>query len=220
MPGNLRRWSTTIGIALAVAGLVAGAGYGLQRGVLRAPTAGERAAADIDGWIAQYRYVTSEIHLAGKPVVHGECLEEWVRRTRGRPAGRGARVAFSTGERLVVGDRRISRVRSAASSLGLAPVAEVELAGCGRALTNHIYGRLVGSRRISAAPAVFRGEHVLRVHVRTKRGRFDLFVRRTHRRYEPAGIRVTTPQGNGWSVLRPVLLTPARKRVFNARFDG
>jgi hypothetical protein len=220
MPTGSRRWATTLAVAFAVAAVVVGAGYGLQRSVLRAPGPGEIAAAEIDGWIAQYHFVRSEIHVPGRPVVRGECLEGWQPAVNGRPAGRGARVLLSNGERLVLGDRRIARIRAARVPLGLLPVAELELAGCGRALTNHIYGRLVGVHRARAVPDTFRGAHVLRVHVRTHRSRFDLLVTRRDRRYVPVGIRVSTRTGSGWSALRPVLLTPERKRAFLARFDG
>src|SRR5437868_4817623 len=157
MRAGPRRWATTLAVAFAVAAVVVGAGYGLERGVLRSPPDGELIAADIQGNVAQFRYVTSEVHVSGAPTVRGECLEGWEPGTKGRPAGRGARVAFSDGERLIVGDRRIARIQPSRRPSGLAPVVEIQLAGCGRLLTNHISAHLVGGRRVHAVPSTFRG---------------------------------------------------------------
>lgn len=218
MRASLRRWATTLAVALLVAAAVVGVGYGLERVVLRAPLRGELVASRIEGILLRYRYVTSEVHVPGVRDVRAECLEGWEPGARGRPAGRGARVAFSDGERLVVGDRRIARIRPARSRTVLPPVAEVELAGCARLLTNHIYAHLVGGHRTHAVPTTFRGDPVLSLHVRTDRTRFDLLVR--PRTYVPLGIRVEANGITGWSVLRPTPLTPRLKHAFLERFDG
>lgn len=218
MRASLRRWGTTLAVALCVAAVVVGAGYGLERAVLRTPLRGERVAARIEGILLRYRYVTSEVHVPGVRDVRAECLEGWEPGTRGRPAGRGARVAFSDGERLIVGDRRIARIRPSRSRTVLPPVAEVELAGCARILTNHIYAHLVGGRRTHAVPTTFRGEPALSLHVRTDRTRFDLLVH--PRTYAPLGIRVEANGITAWSALRQIPLTPSLKRAFLARFDA
>lgn len=218
MRASPRRWATTLAVALAVAAGVAGAGYGLERAVLRPPLHGELVAARIEGILLRYRYVRSEVHVPGVPAVRAECLEGWEPGTDRRPAGRGARVLFADGERLILGDRRIARIAPAQHPSRLPPVAEVELAGCTRALTNHVYGHLVGGRRIHAVPASFLGARVLALHVRTPRSRFTLLV--DPRTYVPVGIRVRARRVTSWSALRPVPLTPALKRTFLARFDG
>jgi hypothetical protein len=219
MRAGRRRSVTTLAVAVVVAAVVVGAGYGLERSVLRAPTRGELVAAEVQGNVAQYRYITSEVHISGSPTVRGECLEGWQHRARGRPAGRGARVAFSDGERLIVGDRRILRLEPSKHPSRLAPVAEIELAGCGRLLTNHISAHLVGGHRVYAVPATFRGMPVMKLHVRTLRTRFDLYAGRGYKKWIPVAIRVTTSRGDGWSLLKPVMLTPERKRAFVARFN-
>ena len=218
MAARLRRWATTLAVALAVAATVVGAGYGLQRAVLRPPLRSEMIAAQIEGILLRYRYVTSEIHVAGVPPVRAQCLEGWEQGEDGRPAGRGGKVAFADGERLVVGDRRIARTAPSRHPSGLPPVAEIELAGCPRALTTHIYGRLVGGKRVHAISTWFRGERVLALRVHTRRSRFALLVH--PRTYVPVGMLVRSRGVTGWSVLRPVPLTPALKHGFLERFDG
>jgi hypothetical protein len=208
----------TLAVAVAVSAAVAGASWAAQRAILRSPTDAELVAARIEGALLRYRYVRSEIHVDGEPVRRAECLEGWERRTPHRPAGRGARVAFADGERLIMGDRRIIRIARAAHPTGLPPVAEVQLAGCARALTNHIYSHLVSTRRIHARVARFRGRAALSLRVRTPRTRFTLYVDRVT--LEPVGLKVRSRGIEAWSAVQPVKLTPQRKRAFLARFDG
>lgn len=210
----------TLAVALVVAAVVVGAGWAAQRVVLRPPSAAELAAARIEGALLRYRYIESEIHVAGEPVRRAECLEGWEPRRPGRPAGRGARVAFADGERLILGDRRVIRVERAAQPTRLPPVAEVQLAGCPRALTNHIYAHLVSIRRIHAKTTSFRGRPALSLRVRSKRTLFTLFVDRET--LEPIGLRLRVRSRGieAWSLVRPVRLTPPLKRAFLRRFDG
>lgn len=208
----------TVAVAFAVSAAVVGAGWAAQRGILRSPTEAELAAARIEGALLRYRYVRSEIHVDDEPVRRAECLEGWEPRRPGRPAGRGARVAFADGERLIMGDRRIIRVARAAHPTRLPPVAEVQLAGCPRALTNHIYSHLVSIRRIHARETSFHGRPALSLRVRTYRTRFTLFVDPVT--LEPFSLRLRSRGVFAWSEVRPVKLTPAVKQAFLARFDG
>lgn len=206
-------------VALLVAAAVVGAGYGGQRLLLRPPTQGELTAARVAGALLRYRYVRSIIRIAGEPVRRAECLEGWEPKRSGRPGGRGARVLFSDGERLLLGDRRVLRLTPSRRPARMSPIAEVELAGCARSLTNHIYARLVANRRTHAVPADFQGHDALSLHVRTKRDQFDVFV--DPHSLAPLGLRVETAHAVGWSVVEPVRpLTPALKQDFLRRFDG
>jgi hypothetical protein len=208
----------TVLSSLLVAGAVCACGYGLQRVALRAPTHGERVTAQAVGVLLRYRHVVSEIRIAGQPPLRAECLQGWLPRRRGHPAGRGARVVFSDGESLLLGDRRVLRVAEGTRAVHLAPVAAVELAGCPRPLTDRLSARLVGGRRVAAVEATFGGRAAFRMHVRTLRSRFDVFVDR--RTLQPLGVRVEAKGQVGWSRLRPVPLTPAVKRSFLERFGG
>lgn len=206
-------------IALVVAAAVLGAGYGLQRALLRPPTRGELLAARIDLGLLRYRLVRSTIHVAGEPRRHAECMEGWHRVPGHRAYTRGAMVLFSDGERLAVTRRGITRLTAAPSPGRMPPVAEVQLAGCARALIGHIYAHLLSNRRTHAVPADFMGHPALSLHVRTKRDRFDVFVDPVT--LIPLGLRVETAHAVGWSVIDPVRpLTPAVKRDFLRRFDG
>lgn len=208
----------TVTIALLVVGVVAAAGYGLQRALLRSPPQGELVAADIEGMLLQHRYITSVVHIPGVPTRRAECLEGWQPGRNGRPAGRGARIIFSDGERLILGARHIARITPPSHPTRLRPIVEVQLAGCGRSLTNFIYNRLLGSRRSKAEPGRFRGRPALFIHVRTRRDRFDLYV--DPETLSPLGIKVETERLTAWSTLEPVRLTPELKQDFERRFDG
>jgi hypothetical protein len=208
----------TVISSLLVAGVVCALGYGLQRVALRAPTRGELLTARAAGVLLRYRHVVSEIRIAGQPPLRAECLQGWLPSRKGRPAGRGARVVFSDGESLLLGDRRVVRLAAGTRRVHLAPVAAVELAGCPRPLTDRISARLVGGRRVTAVDATFDGRAALRMHVRTLRSRFDVFVDR--RTLQPLGVRVEARGQIGWSRVHPVPLTPAGKRSFLERFGG
>jgi hypothetical protein len=205
-------------VALLVAGAVCGSGYGLQRVALRAPTQGELLTARAVGVLLRYRYVESDIRVAGRPPLHAQCLQGWLPGHKSRPAGRGARVILSDGERLLLGDRRILRLTRGSTRTPVRPVVAIELAGCPRPLTNHLSQRLIGGTRASAVPVTFAGRPALRMHVRTLRTRFDMFVDR--RTLEPLGVRVEAYGVIGWSAVRPTPLTPAVKRAFLRSFDG
>jgi hypothetical protein len=216
-----RRWASvaqTVAIALLVTAFVVGAAYGAQRAVLRTPKKGELRAARLEGALLRYRYMTSVVHVAGEPVRHAECLEGWEPGANGRPAGRGARVIFSDGERLILGDRRVARIEGAANPTRLPPIAEVQLAGCPRSLTNHVYGRLVGRPRTQALPTHFAGHEALQMHVPGRRSTFDLYV--DAHTLQPLGLQVKSRGVTGWSVVRPQKLTTALKHAFLERFDG
>jgi hypothetical protein len=206
-----------VGIAVLITLVVLGAGYGLQRATLRSPTQGELVAAQIEQTLLWYRYVESEVHVPGEPVRRGQCLESWLPRRKGKPKGRGARIAFSDGERLLLGDRRILRIRDGSAG-PLAPIAAVQLAGCGRALTQYIYAHLVDGRRASAVRTTFLGRPADSLHVGARRTRFTLFVDpETH---TPVGLRVRADGVTSWSRVRQIRLTPARKQAFLRRFNG
>jgi hypothetical protein len=205
-------------ISLLVAGAVCASGYGLQRVALRAPTRGELLTARAVGVLLRYRHVVSEIRIAGQPPLRAECLQGWLPSRKGHPAGRGARVLFSDGESLLLGDRRVLRVARGTRPVHLSPVAAIELAGCPRPLTDRLAARLIDGRRVEAVNATFDGRPALRMHVRTVRTRFDVFVDR--KTLEPLGVRVEAKGEVGWSRVHPVPLTPAVKRAFLERFGG
>src|SRR5437868_2663956 len=129
-------------VCLVVAGVVLGAGYGLQRVALRAPTRGELLTARAVGVLLRYRYIESDIRVAGQPTLHARCMQGWLPGRDGRPAGRGARLILSDGERLLAGDRRVVRLARGSTRTPIRPIAEVELAGCPRPLTDHLASRL------------------------------------------------------------------------------
>ncbi len=210
----------TFAVALAVSGFVVGAAYGVQRALLRPPTHGELVAARIEAVLLRYHYVQSTVHVDGEPTRTAECLEGWEPGTNGRPAGRGARVLFSDGERVILGDRRVLTLTygTGASKLSYQPIALVQLAGCARSLTNRVYGHLVGTHRAHAAPTLFHGRHALYVHIRTSRDIFDLIV--DPHTLVPIGMRLGIDGIEAWSIWQPVKITPARKDSFLRRFSG
>jgi hypothetical protein len=204
-------------IFLLLAGIVCAGGYALQRVGLRSPTQGERIAGRAVGVMLRYRYVESTIRLAGRPPLTSRCLQGWLPKRKGRPAGRGAWVVFSDGTHLLSGDRQIKRLREGTQAR-IRPVLAIELAGCPRPLTDHLYKKLVGGRRAQAVPTTFNGRAAYRVHVRTPSSRFDIFVDRTT--LQQVGMRVEAPGVIGWSATRARRLTPAMKRAFLERFNG
>jgi hypothetical protein len=212
------RAAEAVVIALAIAGTAVGAGYGLQRAALREPPRSERLAARIEGRLLQFRYVRSTIHIPGEPPRRAECLEGWLPRKDGRPAGRGAKILFADGEKLLLGDRKAVRLAPAPRPVLIPPIAEVQLAGCGRALTNHIYGRLVGIRRIAARKATFLGKPARSLGVHTRRTRFWLYA--DLKTLFPVGLRVEARGTTAWSRVRQVKLTPELRQDFNRKFDG
>jgi hypothetical protein len=205
-------------VCLLVALVVLGAGYGVQRVALRAPTAGEKLTARSVGVLLRYRYVESEFRVAGQPPLTARCLQGWMPGRSGRPSGRGARLVLSDGERLLSGDRRIVRLSRGTTKTPLSPVAELQLAGCPRPLSDHLSARLIGGKRAQAVPATFDGKPALRMHVRTLRTRFDLYVDR--HTLLPLGVRVSANGVTGVSRVRPLTLTPSAKRNFLERFNG
>lgn len=210
----------TLAVALGVSALVVGVSYGLQRAVLRPPAHGELVAARIEAILLRYHYVRSTVHVDGEPARTAECLEGWEPGSNGRPAGRGARVLFSDGERVILGDRRVLTLTQgrAHSQLSIQPIAEVQLAGCARSLTNRVYGHLVSSHRAHAAPTLFHGRHALYVHIRTSRDVFDLVV--DPHTLVPIGMRLGIDGIEAWSTFEPVRITPARRQSFLRRFGG
>jgi hypothetical protein len=218
--GPRRRGSAALTILTAtlVAATVCGLGYAAQRLLLRTPTRAELVAAHAVGVAVAYRYVESEIHIPGRPVVHAACLEGWEPEVNGRPGGRGAQIVFSDGERLVLGDRRIARITKGPITSKLPPFAAVELAGCPRSLTNRIAMKLVDGSRSRAVPVAFAGVRALGIRMRTKRAVLNVYVNRDT--LVPLGVRVETAGIVAWSRVHPVLMTPARQRAFRAKFNG
>src|SRR5437879_6073677 len=132
LPGSRRRPVAAVCTAvlcLLVAGTVLGGGYGLLRVSLRTPTDGERVAARAVGVRLRYRYVESDIRVAGRPRLTSRCLQGWLPQKGDHPAGRGARVVFSDGAHLLAGDRQIALVRNGTTKLPVRPYILVQLAG-------------------------------------------------------------------------------------------
>jgi hypothetical protein len=208
----------TLGIAALVAGVIAGAGWGIQRAGLRAPTQGERIAARAVGVMLRFRYVESEVRIVGGGTRSAQCLQGWQPRGKGRPGGRGARVLYEDGERLLLGDRRVRRLSPGKEPARLRPLAEVALAGCPRPISDRLSAKLVDGTRPAAVPVSWEGRRAYRVHVRFLRSRFDLYVDPST--LVPLGVRVEERGVVAWSRVRPVPLTPERKRAFLGRFNG
>lgn len=208
----------TVAIALLVAAAVCGAGFALQRLALVQPARGHLIAAKSVGVLIRYRYITSEIRVAGEPVRRAECLQGWQASRSGRPRGRGARVIFSDGERLILGDRKVVRLERAARPTHMPPIAEVELAGCTRPITKYLYNGLVDGRRPRADAATFDGAPALHMRLRSLRTHMDVYVHPHSLR--PLGMRVKSGGVVGWSRVKVVPLTPAGKRHFLRRFGG
>ena len=208
----------TLAVALAVSAVVVGASYGVQRGLLRTPSRGELVAARIEAVLLRYHYVRSTVHVDGEPTRTAECLEGWEPGSNGRPAGRGARVLFSDGERVILGDRRVLTLTygSGASKLSDQPIALVQLAGCARSLTNRVYGHLVSAHRARAAKTLFRGRPALYVHIRTSRDVFDVLV--DPKTLVPIGMRLGIDGIEAWSTWQPTPITTALKASFLRRF--
>ncbi len=217
--GRMAAVAETVGIAIFVAAVVVGVAYGAQRVVLRSPAHGELLAAKIEGALIRYRYMKSVVHVAGEPARTAECLEGWEPGRNGRPSGRGARILFSDGERLILGARRVMRIAPGKHPSRLPPTTEVKLAGCARSLTNHIYTRLVTQRKpMQAKPATFAGHPAFALHVKTRRDRFVLYV--DAKTLAPRGLSAAARHAAGWSTITTARLTPQIQRDFRARFDG
>jgi hypothetical protein len=217
--GRMAAAAQTVGIAVLVAAVVVGVAYGAQRVVLRSPAHGELLAARIEGALIRYRYVKSVVHVTGEPARTAECLEGWEPGRNGRPSGRGARILFSDGERLILGARRVMRIAPGARPSRLPPTTEVKLAGCARSLTNHIYTRLVTQGKpMRAAPATFAGRPAYKLRVKTRRDRFVLYV--DAKTLAPRGLSAKARHAGGWSTITTVRLTTRLQRDFRKRFDG
>lgn len=211
---------TTVAIAILVALAMAGAGYGAQRLLLRTPPHGELVAAHAVGELPRFRYSRAVVTIAGGTTRRAECLEGWevIPGRKHRVVGRGAEVIFSDGERLRVGAHRVIVVRPGRDRSLLPPVAELELAGCGHVLANYINGRLTGLHRIYAVATTLHGRRAYRLHVRTTRTRFDVYVDRETLR--AVGVHLETRYATAWSRVEQVRLTPALKQSFLRRFVG
>jgi hypothetical protein len=208
----------TLGIAALVAGVVAGAGWGIQRAGLRAPTHGERIAAKAVGVMLRFRYIESEVRVVGGDTRRARCLQGWEPRGKGRPGGRGARVLYEDGESLLLGDRRVRRLNPGKEPARLRPLAEVELAGCPRPMSDRLSAKLVDGTRPAAVESSWEGRRAYRVHVRFGLTRFDLYIDRST--LVPLGVRVEERRVIGWSRLHPIPLTPERKQAFLEAFNG
>lgn len=222
MPDRLRRRPAaavgTVSIALAVALGVAAAGYGAQRLLLRTPPRAELVAAHAVAELPRFRYSRSVVHIAGARPRRAECLEGWetIRHNGRQLIGHGAQVLFSDGERLRVGLHRIVVVTPGRDRSLLPPIAELELAGCGRILANHVYANLVGGRRTYAVRELLGRRDVYRIHVRTRRMHVDMFV--DAKTLRVVAIHLETRYATAFSHVRQVRLTPALKQSFARRF--
>jgi hypothetical protein len=217
--GRTAALAQTVAIAMLVAGAVIAVAYGAQRVVLRSPAEGELLAAKVEGALLRYRYVKSVVHIEGEPTRTAECLEGWEPGRNGRPSGRGARILFSDGERLILGARRVMRIKPGDRPSRLPPTTEVKLAGCTRSLTNHIYTRLVTQGRpMRAERTTFSGRAAYVLRVKTRRDRFTLYV--DAETLGPRGLSAETRHAEGFSEIYPMRLTPAIQRDFRKRFDG
>lgn len=208
----------TVAVAILVAGTVVGVAYGAQRLVLRSPAQGEKLAARVEGALLRYRYVKTVVHIDGEPARTAECMEGWEPGTKGRPSGRGARVLFSDGERLILGARRVMRITPGDLPSRLPPTTEVKLAGCTRALTNHIYARLISPHRMQAKQTILFGRPAYVLSAKTKRDRFTLYV--DAETLGPRAMRVEARHATGYSEIYPMRLTPKLQRDFRERFNG
>ena len=156
--------------------------------------------------------------MAGEPVRRAECLQGWRPNRNGHPTGRGASVLFSDGERLVFGNSNVVRLKPSSRPIRLPPIAEVELAGCTRPISNRLYAKLIDGTRPRAEATTFEGAAALHMHILTLRTRMDVYVDPNTLR--PLGMRVEANGVVGWSRLRAVTLTTAIQQRFLRRFSG
>lgn len=212
--------ATTATVAFGVALLVTAAAYGAQRLVLRTPPHSELVAARAVGELPRFRYSRSTVRIDGAQPRSAECLEGWevIPGRRRRVVGRGAEVIFSDGERLRVGAHRVIVEHPGSQKSLLPPVAELELAGCGRVLANYINDRLVGVHRVYATPTTYHGRRAYSFHIRTRRSRFDVLVDRETLR--ALAVRLATRYTTASSRIYQVRLTPALRQSFLRRFAG
>src|SRR5436190_24275936 len=96
----------SVAVALVVAAVVAGAGWGIQRAGLRTPPKGELIAAKAVGVLLRYRYLESDVQVDGRKTRRAACLQGWQPRGKGRPGGPGARLVYHDRETLLPGARR------------------------------------------------------------------------------------------------------------------
>lgn len=127
----------TLGVAGAVVAVVLGAGFLVQRAALLSPSQATLAALRAGVWLERYRLVDSTITLDGGRVVHGRCLQDWIR-AEGRRR-RGAVLRLDDGYVLLaVPPHTLTATGGTPATRAISPLVLMELAGCPRVLARRL----------------------------------------------------------------------------------
>lgn len=192
--------SLTVGVAIAVAAAVLGAGLLVQGVALSEPSAATFDALRTATWLSRYRLVASTFSVDGGPTVHGECLQDWfVAEGRRR---RGAVLRLDDGLVVLAVPPHTLVVRGGtAADRALDPLVLLELGGCTRVLQRRV--ATLAQQRRGIAVATNRLEFSLK----GTRIAMDLNADKV-----PVGISVSARHARGSSRIRFERVTPAIRR--------
>jgi hypothetical protein len=127
----------TLGVAGAVAGIILGVGFVVQRTVLPSPSTATLTALRAAIWLERYRLVDSTITLDSGRVLHGRCLQDWIE-IAGRRR-RGAVLHLDDGYVLLaVPPHTLEATGGRAATRSTSPLVLMELAGCPRVLARRL----------------------------------------------------------------------------------
>ena len=191
----------TIGLAAAVAVVVAGIGLSLQTGVLPGATPGRVAAVRAVRWLERFRYAASTLELGGHHV-RGRCYHGWF-------GGGGERSLHGT--ELVLGDglsvQALENHLVTRGAQTLPPLNALELAGCTTILGSRLATLAVDAPAVTVERARFDGAPVLALHAE----RLTVLV--SPRSDLPVGVELHGVR----SSIRLLPLTPTRLEPFEPR---
>ncbi len=191
----------TIGLATAVAVVVAGIGLSLQTGVLPGAAPGRLAAVRAVRWLERYRYAASTLRLDGHQV-RGRCFHGWF-------GGGGDRSLHGTELELADGlsVQALENQLVTRGTTTLAPLNALELAGCTRILGSRLATLAVDAPTVTMRRARFDGTRVLALHAE----RLTILV--APRSDRPLGVELHGVQ----SSIRLLPITRARLEPFEPR---
>lgn len=206
--GSGGRAALTLAVFASLAALTLAGAWGLQTVTLAAPTRASRVATGVVTWLVRYRLVESEIHLAGRPVVHGVCLSGWLPAPTRVGVDRGVLLELDDGTTLQAIHRGVLVLAAGHAEPPLLQIVQLQLAGCTRTLAARLGARLRSGDGIRIVEGRGADSGLLAVHVRAPRTRLTLLV--DARTYEPRGVRVRARGYVGWSRVRITPLVPGR----------
>lgn len=164
-----------MGVCVAGAGAVLGAGWAIQAATLPPPQPATRVAANAAVSFEEHHFAVDVFHVDGRRLV-AACLEGWFRAHPGAAAIRGSLVSFRHGPLLLVSmSRRVTVLRGPA--LPFLPGALAVAAGCPRVLA-HTFGRAAEfSDRLTVERSRAASQPALALHLRRgRRERLTLYV--------------------------------------------